>query len=109
MSEFLIIIKNNFIEFSAVIFSVIYVLLAAKKNIFCWYACNLSVLLYFFICFDAKLYAESGLQVFYLFMAFYGLYNWNKKNETNIISINAKTHIKLITIGFYLPFYLAII
>ena len=106
MSEVLIIIKNNFIEFSAVIFSVIYVLLAAKKNIFCWYAAIVSVLLYFFICFDAKLYAESGLQIFYLFMAFYGLYNWNKKNETNIISINAKTHIKLITIGLLLTFLL---
>ena len=55
MSEFLIIIQNNFIEISAVIFSVIYVLLAAKKNIFCWYAAIVSVLLYFFICFDATI------------------------------------------------------
>ena len=106
MSEVLILIQNNFIEASAVIFSVIYVLLAAKKNIFCWYAAILSVLLYFFICIDAKLYAESGLQLFYLFMAFYGLYSWNKKNETNIISINAKTHIKLIIIGLLLTFLL---
>ena len=106
MSEVLILIQNNFIEASAVIFSVIYVLLAAKKNIFCWYAAIVSVLLYFFICIDAKLYAESGLQLFYLFMAFYGLYSWNKKNETNIISINAKTHIKLIIIGFALTFLL---
>lgn len=106
MSEFLIIIKNNFIEISAVIFSVIYVLLAAKKNIFCWYAAIVSVLLYFFICLDSRLYAESGLQLFYLFMAFYGLYNWNKKNETKIVSINAKTHIKLIIIGLLLTFLL---
>ena len=34
MSEFLILIQNNFIEISAVIFSVIYVLLAAKKIFF---------------------------------------------------------------------------
>ena len=44
--------------------------------------------------------------LFYLFMAFYGLYSWNKKNETNIISINAKTHIKLIIIGLLLTFLL---
>ena len=106
MSEFLIIIKNNFIEISAVIFSVIYVLLAAKKNIFCWYSAIVSVLLYFYICLDARLYAESGLQLFYLFMAFYGLYNWNKKNETKIVSISAKTHIKLIIIGLLLTFLL---
>lgn len=106
MSEVLIVIKNNFIEASAVIFSIIYVLLAAKKNIFCWYAAIASALLYFFICIDAKLYAESGLQLFYLFMAFYGLYSWNKKSETNIISINAKTHFKLIIIGFLLTFLL---
>ena len=39
-------------------------------------------------------------------MAFYGLYNWNKKNETKIVSINAKTHIKLIIIGLLLTFLL---
>jgi nicotinamide mononucleotide transporter len=106
MSEVLIIIKNNFVEFSAVIFSIIYVILAAKKNIFCWYAAIVSVLLYFYICIDAKLYAESGLQVFYLIMAFYGLYNWNKKNEKKIISINVKTHLTLIIVGFLLTFLL---
>ena len=72
MNDILIIIKNNFVELSAVIFSIIYVILAAKKNIFCWYAAIVSVLLYFYICIDAKLYAESVLQVFYLLMAFYG-------------------------------------
>ena len=106
MNEFLIIIKNNFIELSAVIFSIIYVLLAAKKNINCWYAAIVSVLLYFFICIDAKLYAESGLQLFYLIMAFFGLYNWNKKHEKKIISINAKIHLTLIIIGSLLTFLL---
>ena len=57
------------LEIFAVFFAITYLILAVKQNIFCWYAAIVSVLLYFYICLDAKLYAESGLQLFYLLMA----------------------------------------
>ena len=69
-------------ETIAVIFSVIYVILAAKKNILCWFFAAISVILYIYICWNAKLYAESSLQIFYLFMAGYGYYNWKRSDNS---------------------------
>ena len=72
-----IISSSSTIEVMAVTFSIIYVILAAKENIWCWLAAIASVSLYIYVCFSAKLYAETLLQVFYLSMAFFGYYNWH--------------------------------
>lgn len=63
-------------EVLAVILAVVYLLLAIRQNIWCWAAAAVSTLLYLFIMFQAKLYMESALQVFYLLMAAYGWYEW---------------------------------
>jgi nicotinamide mononucleotide transporter len=76
----------NVVECVAVFFSILYVILAAKESIWCWGAGAISVSLYIYICFFAKLYPETGLQVFYLFMAFYGYYHWDKKEQSLQIS-----------------------
>jgi nicotinamide mononucleotide transporter len=76
----------NLVECVAVFFSILYVILAAKESIWCWGAGAISVSLYIYICFFAKLYPETGLQVFYLFMAFYGYYHWDKKEQSLQIS-----------------------
>ena len=70
----------SIIETIAVVLSVLYVILATKQNIWCWAAAGISVVLYIYICFTAQLYPETGLQIFYLLMAFYGYFQWNKKN-----------------------------
>jgi len=63
-------------EVLAVLMAVVYLLLAIRQNIWCWAAAAVSTLLYLFIMFEAKLYMESALQVFYLLMAAYGWYEW---------------------------------
>ena len=100
------------IESIAVIFSVIYVILVSKENIWCWAAAGISVLLYIYICFSAQLYPETGLQIFYLMMAIYGYYNWNK-NDGNLQITQWATdkHLLLILVGaiiaFLMGFYFA--
>ena len=71
------------IEFIAVTLSIIYVILASRENHYCWYFGILSVSIYVYICLDALLYAETLLQIVYLFLSFYGLYNWKKKSIVN--------------------------
>lgn len=84
------ILQNEFhwsiLETLAVIFSVIYVILATKENIWCWAAALISVGLYMYICYQAKLYAETGLQVFYFIMAIYGYFSWSKNDGALMIS-----------------------
>ena len=95
----------SIIESVAVIFSISYVILVAKENIWCWAAAGISVILYIYICFNAKLYAETGLQIFYLFMAFYGYYNWNKNNRRlQIKEWSIRKHLFLILLGAILSF-----
>ena len=93
------------IEGAAVFFSIVYVILAAKRNIWCWPFAGISVLLYIYICFNAHLFAETGLQIFYLSMAFYGYYNWNKKKQSLQISEwSINKHFAVLILGAILTF-----
>ena len=95
----------SIIESIAVFFSILYVILAAKENILCWGAAAISVTLYIYIFFSVQLYPETGLQVFYLFMAFYGYYNWNKKEQSlQIIEWSIRKHLFILVIGAILTF-----
>jgi len=95
----------SIIESVAVFFSILYVILAAKESIWCWGAAVISVSLYIYICFTAQLFPETGLQIFYLFMAFYGYYNWNKKEQSLQISEwNIGNHFTVLILGAILTF-----
>ena len=90
----------SLIEIVAVLFSILYVILAAKENSWCWLSAAISVSLYIYLCFEAQLYLETGLQIFYLFMAGYGFSEWKKpKIELPIKSWSIIFHLKLIFIG----------
>lgn len=97
--------QMTWIEAVAVFFSLVYVFLAAREMIWCWAAALVSVCLYIYICLRAQLYAETALQVFYLAMAFYGWFNWNKRKEAGkrpIISWPAVYHIAAVSAGLVL-------
>ena len=93
------------IESIAVFSSILYVILVAKQDIWCWAAAGISVILYIYICFTAQLYPETGLQIFYLMMAFYGYYNWNKNEEPlQITQWTIGKHLSLILVGAIIAF-----
>jgi len=95
------------IECVAVFFSILYIILAAKENIRCWGAGAISASLYIYICLFAQLYSQTGLQIFYLFMAFYGFYHWNKKDQSlQIIEWSISKHLFILAIGAILTFFI---
>ncbi|RYY37687.1 MAG: nicotinamide riboside transporter PnuC [Sphingobacteriaceae bacterium] len=57
------------------------VYLAAKNNILNWPFAIVSVSIYIFIFYEAKLFADVGLQVYFLAMNIYGWYYWSKKSS----------------------------
>ena len=82
-------------EIIAVITAILYLVLAAKEDIKCWYAAIISASLYFFIMLDAGLLMEAILQIFYITMAIYGWNQWNKvSNEECVIRIKKWKKIK---------------
>ena len=90
-------LQNSLLELVAVVFAVAYLVLAVKENSLCWYAAGISTLIFLFIFWDVKLYMESGLQIYYLGMAFYGWYQWRGANrETASLRVSkwrAKQHV----------------
>ena len=98
--------KWTILESIAVLFSILYVILAAKENIWCWTAAIISVSLYIYICFNAQLFAETGLQIFYFIMAIVGYYMWNKDDKERIKEWGEIKHLIIILIGAILTFFI---
>jgi len=95
----------SIIESAAVFFSILYVILAVKESILCWGAAAISVILYIYICYTAQLYPETGLQVFYLLMSFYGYHQWNKNDSTlKIQQWTTTKHLLILLLGASLTF-----
>jgi nicotinamide mononucleotide transporter len=70
---------QNLPEVIGVITGLLCVYLAAKNNIWNWPFAIISVVIYIFIFFEAHLFADMGLQVYFLAMNIYGWYYWSKK------------------------------
>lgn len=69
------------IEWLAVISSIIYVILAAKRSILCWLFAFIGSALFVYLCYIGNLYIESVLQFFYVAMAVVGWLTWKNSNS----------------------------
>jgi len=67
-------------EWSAVVFSLLYVFLAAKQNRWCWVFGGISSFISIGLFIMVRLYAESLLYLFYVLVAIYGWMVWNKNS-----------------------------
>lgn len=100
------ILATSLVEWIAVASSVIYVILAAQKQILCWFFAFISSALYVYLCFSAQLYLESILQLFYVVMAVVGFLLWNRPTKTEIIKWKVSYHIINILVSAGLTFLL---
>jgi nicotinamide mononucleotide transporter len=74
-------------EILAIVLALLYLILAIRQNILCWLCAAISTLIYIFLFFEAKLYMESFLNVFYFLMAIFGWYSWSGK-KGNLTGLN---------------------
>ncbi|SEA26657.1 nicotinamide riboside transporter PnuC [Pedobacter hartonius] len=99
--------QTGWLEWCGVFTGILCVWLAAKNNIFNWPIALVSVLIYIFIFYESKLYADMGLQFYFLVMNAYGWYFWNKnsghtKAQTPVSKITRKEIIlSVIGIAFF--------
>lgn len=80
----------SYLEWLGVVSGGVCVWFNTKRNIWGWPIGILSVISYVIICYQAKLYAEMCLQLFYGLSAVYGWYAWasnKKKNSQQETSI----------------------
>jgi nicotinamide mononucleotide transporter len=81
--------NQSLLEISGVITGILCVYLAAKNSIWNWPIAIISVLIYVFIFFESKLYADTGLQVYFLLMNFYGWYFWSRNEITQKVPVSS--------------------
>ncbi len=94
---------TGILEWCGVFTGILCVWLAAKNNIWNWPVAIVSVLIYIFIFFETKLYADMGLQVYFFAMNIYGWYFWSKHRsnpqESRPVTLITKKEIVLSIIG----------
>lgn len=69
------------LETVAVLLAIAYLLFAIKENSLCWYCAFFSTAIYVWIFGDVSLYMESVLNVYYMAMAVYGWYQWQRGGQ----------------------------
>jgi len=69
-------------EALAVVLGIAYLLLAVRESLWCWYAAFVSTAVFLYLFWEVKLLMESALQVYYLFMAVYGWWQWQHGGPT---------------------------
>ena len=73
------IIASTWLEIAAASFGLVSVWYAKKANILVYPTGIVSVLLYVYICQNAQLYADMGINAFYFIMSVYGWIMWKMK------------------------------
>ncbi|NNC95438.1 MAG: nicotinamide mononucleotide transporter [Chitinophagales bacterium] len=92
------------LEIIAVVFALIYVILAWKEKIACWVFGIISSFIFMYISFKVNYKLEAFLYLFYVLMGFYGWYEWakglKKVEEKAVISTwNSKKHLLILIFG----------
>lgn len=108
------------LELVAMLLALAYVILAAQGSIWCWPAAFVSTAIYTVIFYDVSLLMDSALNVYYLVMAVYGYWVWQKNAQPQhtqnssslaIVSWQASWHVKacliLTVISFILGYIMA--
>jgi nicotinamide mononucleotide transporter len=65
-------------EVAGALIGLAYLLLAVRRNLWCWLCAFTSTAIYLVLFARAALYMQSALQVFYLAMAVYGYVEWRR-------------------------------
>jgi nicotinamide mononucleotide transporter len=91
------------LELVAALVGALSVYLSVRQNIWSWPTAIVNVVLYTLVFYDAKLYADMGLQVIYAVLSVYGWYEWlhggENKTELHVTRTARRLAIVLALIG----------
>ena len=74
---------TSYLEIIAVVFGVLYIVLAVRQHIGCWLAALISTGVSIYLFWDGRLLMESALNGYYLIMAVYGWWQWQYGGTQN--------------------------
>ncbi len=104
------VMDTSFLEIIGVFFGILSVWFSKKVNILVYPTGIISVLIYVYLCFFAKLYADMGINVVYFIMSVYGWYYWTRKDvnkKTTPIAFCSRTE-HMINLVMFVFFFVAL-
>lgn len=95
-------VNTGLVEYIAVLTGITSVWFEKRENILVYPVGIVNVLLYVYICFNARLYADSGINLIYFIVSVFGWYNWSRKKSGS----NEKLHISINTLKQTILYFL---
>ena len=86
------------LELFAAVTGAVSVWLSVRQNIWSWPTAIVNVVLYAIVFYDAKLYADMGLQVVYAVLSVYGWYEWLYGGEGRTVLRVTRTTPRIATV-----------
>lgn len=105
--------ETSALEYVAVFFGIISVVFSRMENIWVYPTGLINTVLFIYLCFGWKLYAEASVNVFYTIMSIYGWYLWARRKSTDASKKHleiSRSNIKewIIATGFFLACWLVL-
>ena len=94
-------LSGNYIELLGAILGMAYIFFSIRQNILTWPVGLLTSVLYVWVFLVSKLYADMGLQLYYVVISIYGWYEWvgmNKSDQSDSLKVSRLT----LRLGFIL-------
>ena len=76
-------LSENYIELLGAILGIAYIFFSIRQSILTWPIGLLTSVLYVWVFFVSKLYADMGLQMYYVVISIYGWYEWLRGNKSD--------------------------
>lgn len=107
MTEFFNVVVQQFqqqslLELLAVVLAILYVILAARQNIWCWPCAFIGTVIYVYLFWEVTLVFQMLLNFYYIVMAVIGFLSWKvgkDKSSLPVTRMNLKIHLLLVIFG----------
>lgn len=97
---------TSYLEWAGVVFGLLSVWFSSRENILVFPTGIISVLIYVYICYHWKLYADMGVNFYFFLMSIWGWYNWSSKGSIPDLKISQNNvRQQLLSIGMFVSFF----
>lgn len=78
---------EQLLEYFGVLTGLLYLLLEIKQHRAMWVVGFLTSLVYVFVFFFSKIYADMGLNIYYVAISIYGFWQWSRQNKKRLAAV----------------------
>lgn len=97
------------LELAGFLFNLAYLYFIIRQKSVAWLWSILACSIFVWVCYTSQLYLQTGLYLFYILIAVYGLLKWKNRPSLVIRRMTMRHHVIFILVSFFLGFLLGFI